>query len=228
MRPKSGFLSETLREFLADLDQEYIEDVVAPKEREQHEALRIEFDRLIKSILRSVESISVVGPNLRAAGFDTESQAFRDLLEFYIDEKYTQDLVERVPKMVARTMRLNALGPVHTLPIPATNLYISEATRTYVFGFWHASIAFSRAALEAALRERIEGELGQSRTKLRYLITTGRRLGFLDGLHEAMADRVAEAGNRVLHEEPADEKVAWSVLREGRSVLIHLYTAQAH
>jgi hypothetical protein len=33
------------------------------------------------------------------------------------------------------------------------NIYLREATRSYVWGFWQGSIAFSRAAVEAAIKD---------------------------------------------------------------------------
>lgn len=71
---------------------------------------------------------------------------FRNLkdgtLEDWLDPYYVRDLLKRVPKMVARTVKLSSVIPQKT-PSSAANLNLREATRSYIYGFWQASVALS-------------------------------------------------------------------------------------
>ena len=65
------------------------------------------------------------------------------VLEDWLDNYYVHYLLKRVPKMVARTVKLSSMIP-RKIPSSATNLYLREATRSYIYGFWQSSVALAR------------------------------------------------------------------------------------
>ena len=71
-----------------------------------------------------------------------------------LDAKYSQELLERVPLFVNRTLKLAVLESKYSASAQ-TNMYIQEAARAYIYGLPLASVAISRAALEQSLRDRL-------------------------------------------------------------------------
>lgn len=149
---------------------------------------------------------------------------FRDVgapLDEQIEHYYVRDMLTRVPRIVARTMKLSHIIPNKGVPGP-TEIYLKEATRAYLFGFWDASVALSRAAVEQGLRQAVKERLSRNLEKLPDLVNASLRWELLDRPRADLADKVVSAGNRILHSNPADETEAWDVLCAARGVLLHL------
>ncbi len=133
-----------------------------------------------------------------------------------------------VPKLVRRTMKLSSLV-IKDSPSPGVNMYISEAGRNYVFGFWTSCIALCRVALETSLREFIRSQRIATlpSRELQELIKTASVLKLLDGPTEHMARIVQKSGNSIIHPtsttNPPKEKDAFETLGALRGVLLHLY-----
>jgi hypothetical protein len=157
------------------------------------------------------------------------AKGLREYFENEFDEYYTRNLLESVPKMVARTMRLSRMVP-RKMPSSAVNLYLRESTRSYIFGFWSGSIALARAAVEQGLRESLRDRLGRGATKFSDLLLASTRLRppLVDKVHEKLASQVASCGNRVLHGQPSVERDAWDTSVAARRVLDHLYGAKGN
>lgn len=119
-------------------------------------------------------------------------------------------------------MRLSQMLP-RKMPSAATNMYLKEATKSYIFGLWQGCIALSRAAIEEGLRGEVANELTVRNPKLPDLITAAIRLRLVDDEHARMAGQVEMAGNQVLHEKPSNENQGLAVLAAVRNVLLHLY-----
>jgi len=210
---------ECLREKLREFDPEADEELGLDEKREAQEAQRF------------VERITayLVG---RLAGFsDTSATKIESLfrgvgapLDEQIEHYYVRDMLKRIPTIVNRTMKLSHIVPDKAVSGP-TEVYLKEATRTYLFGFWDASVALSRAAVEQGLRHAIKERSAPNPETLRALVDEGRLLGVIDNPRKDLADKVVSAGNRVLHSEPADECEAWDVLCAARGVLLHLVSA---
>jgi hypothetical protein len=145
-------------------------------------------------------------------------------LDEEIEHYYVRDMLARVPKMANRTTKLSHIMP-NKAPRGPTEVFLKEATRAYLFGFWDASVALSRAAVEQGLRQAAKERFNQNLDTLRELIDAGLRLGLLDGPHADLASTVVRVGNQVLHRQPADETQAWDVLWAARGVLGHLVRA---
>ena len=143
-----------------------------------------------------------------------------------LDEFYTRDFLRKARKMVERTMKLTAMTPKAT-PDPGVNLYLREATRCCISGFWESSVALSRTTLEFALRHRLKTEWqGSLPTDDRFekIIEAAYLSRVLDHAHFAMAEDVRKNGNNVVHGSRADENLAWRVLVATRGVLGHIYS----
>jgi hypothetical protein len=77
-----------------------------------------------------------------------------EVVEEWLDEYFTREMIRKIPKMVERTMKLSNLG-VEEAPPEQLNVYLQEATRCFVLGLPQASIALCRAALEQRIRESV-------------------------------------------------------------------------
>lgn len=145
--------------------------------------------------------------------------ASRLSLKEWLDDYWAEEMLQRVPKMVKRTLLLDELLLPEACRVPLeVTVYMREATRCFIFGLWQSAIAMARAALEKGLQD----TLG-SNAKLAQLIQDATQLGRLQGNIEEMATEVRKAGNDVLHGEPATGERARDTVRNTREVLTHLY-----
>jgi|SRR3974390_1241870 len=213
--------SQFLRDFISDYDEDFVRE--HPPE-EQAEAAVWVAKTWVEYILQSVEGFSAQTHKSVEASF-ASSDVGRRFLEDLFDEYYSRDFLNRIPKMVRRTMRLSPLIP-GKMPSQGVNLYLKEATRTYVFGFWQGSVALSRAAVERGLREEVQSRVPEKQAKYYDLVTAAIRLRLLDDEHAKKATQVEVAGNRVLHGNPSNERESWGTLDAARSVLAQLYSAE--
>jgi hypothetical protein len=101
----SETLSGYLREHLKDFDKDFVEDTVPPEEREEHKQTVQLLHELIHEILGSVETIR----SKCIYGFLLDNPFWREFFELEIDDKYTRDMLDRVPKMVHRTLQLSRM-----------------------------------------------------------------------------------------------------------------------
>jgi hypothetical protein len=107
------------------------------------------------------------GQEAVARAVETLVREHPGMIEDLLDEHYSRDLVKKIPKLVRRTVRLSSLI-VKDTPSTAVNLYSSEATRNYVFGFWPSCIALTRRLGDEPAREhhqQTEQVFRQSRPK---------------------------------------------------------------
>jgi hypothetical protein len=130
--------------------------------------------------------------------------------------------------LVDRTMRVTAMEP-GAKPERIVNLYLREATRCYIFGFWFSSVALSRAAVEQALKDRLREESSKAGNDipndktLSRLSLDAKDMGLIDSAHLNLVDKVRKGGNRALHGAPPEENDAADVLAAARGVLNQLY-----
>lgn len=148
----------------------------------------------------------------------------REIIEYLLDERYTRDFLRNARKLVERTMRLEAMAPKAT-PEPGVNLYLREATRCCIAGYWESSVALSRTTLEFGLRQRLERQqFLPTDDRFEKLIEAAYLCRVLDHRHMEMAEDVRKHGNDVVHGSPANEDLAWHVLSRARGVLNHIYS----
>jgi len=191
-------------------------------EDEKKEAL--ERERILKELAALFVSSRLGFASRCSAEMDRVLSAAKDhgIIDEYLDFNYSVDLLKLVPKIVARTIRLSRLTASQT-PATATDVFLTEATRSYVFGFWNASVALSRAAVEQALREKVESRVSLKNPKLCDLVTAAYRLKLLDDEHQRLASQVELVGNKVVHGKPSNDRESWVTLSDARQVLDHIY-----
>jgi hypothetical protein len=172
------------------------------------------FDRIVQDLITQHETF-MTSPPLDHS-LDSEKLAGR------YDENYCRSLLADVPDIVARTLRLKE---VNLTAVPKGELwtYIREASRTYAMGFFTASVALSRSALEAAVRPRAARYLGATAAdemELKELIDRGQ---IADKRVRDLAHRVRTTGNRVLHgNKPATAEETLTVIEAVREVVVYL------
>ncbi len=140
-----------------------------------------------------------------------------------LDELYSRETLKGVRGMVERTLAFSRLSLADVPKGPAL-VYLREAARCYVLGLPQAAIALARAAVEASLKARSAGLLGQDTVedaKLGDLIDDIARRGrLLSPVHRTLAQRVQRAGNDVLHGKPSNDEQAFSVLEAARTLVL--------
>ena len=140
-----------------------------------------------------------------------------------VDEHYSRETVNAIPAIVERFL---SLKPVLAGRVPGAEagVYLREATRCYLYGFFQGSTALCRAALEAGINELLQRRFGGPSSvdlveKLRQL----ERFHLLDAATTNDAHAVRKAGGSVLHKSPTPVKVAFDTLVKTRAVLVRLY-----
>jgi len=136
---------------------------------------------------------------------------------------YCKDAVERI---VPITRRFVKLSPILTRVghQQEVNVYLREATQCFLYGFFQASTALFRTALETGIKHFCDRKLGAlPGAKLYDLIAQAEKLGLVSLHVGAMASDVRIAANKVIHEEPISEQQAFDVLVKTRGVLEEFY-----
>jgi hypothetical protein len=101
--------------------------------------------------------------------------------------------------------------------------YLKEACRTYAMGFFIASVALARSAVEAAVRPGVGRFLGASATTALDLKDLIERNPLLDKPSRALAHRVRIIGNRAIHDgKPPSADEAFEVVEATRSLIAYL------
>lgn len=103
--------------------------------------------------------------------------------------------------------------------------YVKEASRTYAMGFFVASVALSRSALEAAVRPRAAKYLGASAAADLDLKDLIDRAQIGDKAMRDFAHRVLIIGNDVIHEgQSVSAEDALHVIEAVRAIIAYLET----
>jgi len=147
----------------------------------------------------------------------------QELVEGFLDDRFTRDVVDAVPGYVRRTLELSRLR-CDRVPSNTTNGYLREAVRTYIMGLPQASVALSRAALEQALKEGIGYQSTNTFVRMNNLLDEAETAGVLDHANRDLARQVADAADDVLHEKPTVLPKALDVLIKLRGVLEFVYS----
>lgn len=143
--------------------------------------------------------------------------------QWAVDEFYSREAVSNIRKNVSRFLKLREVL-VGTIPSSEVNVFLREATRCYIYGFFQASIALCRAALEAGLNELLKRKMGHApRMDLVAKINQASTFKLLDPLSASEAHEVRKAAGTVLHEKPASQALAFDTVARTRGVLITMY-----
>ncbi|MGB8459534.1 MAG: hypothetical protein WCE50_17550 [Candidatus Acidiferrum sp.] len=79
-------------------------------------------------------------------------------LRWALDQHYSREVVASVPGIVSRLLQIDP-ATVGRVPNKQTDIYVSEATRCFIYGFPQATIALCRATVEMALDDSIRKRL---------------------------------------------------------------------
>ncbi|MCH8268654.1 MAG: hypothetical protein IH846_14145 [Acidobacteria bacterium] len=202
-------------EFLIDiLNDEDRLDV----EREKKELPEILQERKLKheELMKSVEGLcsgtplSVLGWPSAEVEIFRRTDIGRDILESLLDDCFCFTLVNQIPTMVSRALRMDPLV-ISEYPEGPVNIYLREATRAYLLGLFIASVALSRSALEQALEEKVSKGLqtDSKEERLKKLIKAAELLKLLRGENLYLADQVRKQANKVVHGRPCKEGEAF-------------------
>ncbi len=214
-------LSEEVQSFIEAHDWGKEHDI-PPEEREEAKKAKTIVKFIVDDIIASRESLL----ENRLAVIEKFVLAEPELVKYFLDERFTQDVIDAVSGYVSRTMELSRLEGSRT-PSKTTNSYLREAVRTYIFGFPQASVALCRAALEQALKESLGYQSSGTFLPMNQLLDEAENdpevAPVIDKYVRQMARKIANAADLVLHEKPTDLATAYEVLLLLRSVLQHIY-----
>jgi hypothetical protein len=212
--PDPLFLSEHLAWALRELD-EPDDELVRARDPEEHR----EYLERVRKTAGELEEFKMPHPQCSLAP---------ELGDWYWkhsgDQFYAREVVSHLPDMVERFSRLRPIL-VGRLPDRRVAIYLREATRCFVYGFFQGSVMLSRAALEAGLNRYVELKLGSlPRMELKEIIEKAARFKLISGATADLAQSVRKLANQVLHSKPASEALAFEALVAARGVLRELCT----
>jgi hypothetical protein len=213
-------ISEYLSVQLRDLDEST--DVGTIDEPSQEEAQLFEVFHRIE--VDSVESLLPV----EAARIIQQLHLRRDILEYALDDRYSRKLLEQIPSIVKRALKLHPVFVPGMLTGP-TEIYLREATRSYLFGLFQSSAALSRCAFGHCLRESLHASPLVNADELSSLIRAAERIKqrVLVGDALQLAHEVRKIANEVLHGKPCTEQESFGLLTRTRTVLDSVYRRRA-
>ena len=150
-------------------------------------------------------------------------QEHRDTWEWFADDFYGREVVRTIPGMVNRFLRL-APVLVGVIPSREVQIYLREATRCFIYGFFQASIALCRAAVESGLNEHWRRRFGDvSELNLAEKIDRAEKFRLINHDAAIMARKVKDAARKVLHQKPAKTSLAFDTLVLARGFLKSIY-----
>src|SRR6476469_2705456 len=139
MEDKMETLSLHLCEMVSQMDHDFVNDAPADERAEVAEWVA---SNMTAYLLESFEAFKV-GDGVSHKGVPVLENLFatqnETILKNRFDECYTRQLLKAIPKMVTRTMSFSRMLP-RKMPSKATNMYLKEATRSYIFGLWQGCV----------------------------------------------------------------------------------------
>ena len=118
------------------------------------------------------------------------------------------------------------LTPVLTEGVPGqeVKIYLREASRCFIYGFFQASIALSRAALEAGLNDHLRKTVGTiPEVDLATKVKKAAEYKLVSAASASLGHAVRISAREVLHQKPANENSAFDTLVQARGFLMELY-----
>jgi hypothetical protein len=215
MRPQPDPLPSLSSSFLLEvLEGRDVEDDPDHAEAEQEAA------RLVRALTRQIVDSRHKLMDLPIEALD-ELLAFGSAGTWLLDDFYCHELLERVPKIVRRTLELSSLAiPAATMPRSTVHVFYEQAVRCYVLGLWQAAAVLARGTVETALRERVTG---RPRDKLAQLIEAAVRQRALKGPAVEAANVVKVVGDQAVHGEAMKEQAAKRLVTCAREVVLALF-----
>jgi len=219
--PRELTLSQEVEAYIQSLDGDHTGLTAKEFAELQHDRAMV--DVIVDDLIKTRETIAESKLDL----LEELVKADRELIEGFLDDRFTRDVVGEVSGYVRRTLELSRLKATE-LPSNVTNGYLREAAHTYILGLPQASVALSRAALEQALKEGMGYQSLSSRTfvAMKDLLVEAVSADVIDDAHRDLASEVARAADDVLHQKPTTLSKALDVLTQMRGVLQYIYSRE--
>lgn len=193
-------------------------EVLSPEERAEEKRFAKVVKALVDDIIASREMLT----ENRFIKIEEVVKSHPELINNFLNERFTREVIDAVPGYVRRTMQLSRLEGAR-IPSKITNTYLREAVRTYVLGLPQASISLSRAALEQAIKENLGYQGSNTMVEMSQLLDEAETAQIIDKPLRKMVRDVANQGNNVLHQKPSTLDEAFEVLLKLRGILQDLY-----
>jgi hypothetical protein len=139
-----------------------------------------------------------------------------------LNEYYSKTLLEEVPGFVAWAAALTPVECAGQVP-RQVNVYLEQATRSFVVGLWDGAVALARACLEEAFEDRIGHHIGHQKRELFKWIAAAERKRLISPAQLGRLKTIQALGNRVLHEASATEAEALKAISSLRDALRDFY-----
>jgi hypothetical protein len=145
-----------------------------------------------------------------------------EITEGEIDRVLTNRALAGIRDMTSRIVDLSKL---HSVRIPSlqTATYVREATRSYIYGLFQASVVMSRAALEQALKEVLGLQGIKDFIPFKKLRKEASKKGILDTVTGPAAKDFFRDASAVTHHRPTDSKNALGILDRSRALIEQIY-----
>jgi hypothetical protein len=147
---------------------------------------------------------------------------------------YAKEIARGFPNLIKRAERIRILDADDDAPL-AVQTFLGEASQCYIYGHYLASAVLCRAAVEVAIRERLQGtEQGAAESRfldehgqnsLENLIKVGKQTlpwdkkKALDG-----SDEIRRAANKAAHGVPLGDEECIELFIKARGVVRELYS----
>ena len=161
---------------------------------------------------------------------DEVFESMPDVYEWLVDWWYSKEVLERLCGIAQRFRHVRPiLVVINRTPSQEVVFFLREATRCYLYGFFQASVAMTRSALENGLDQSLKGKFGHEADKalrdlkLHKKINAASNYKLLTGPARVCANRVRIDGNQAVHDQPKSESVALERLHDVRKVLNELF-----
>jgi hypothetical protein len=159
--------------------------------------------------------------------FEVLERALRkepEITEGEIDRVLTRRSLSGMRGMVRRLVDLSKLDRVR-IPSAQTAEYVREAAQSYVFGLYQCSAAMGRAALEQALKEVLERQGVEDFVSFKELRREAEEKKILDAVTGPAARKIARDASGVIHNQPANARLAFDILSGSRGLIVQIYAA---
>ncbi len=218
---------------LSEYVQDYIDtlhDDLPPEEQAESKQTRKMFEVIVRDLISSRETLTdgKLRDKLPEINADLAIVSEKlvelapELIRYFLDERFTLDLIGAVSGYVERTMQLSRLTSSR-VPSQLTNCYLQEGVRTYILGLPQASVALCRAALEQSLKENLGYQGTRTFVEMNDLLNEAEGAHVIDRTIRQMARKIADEADDVLHEKPTSLAKAYEVLVMLRGILQYLY-----
>lgn len=207
---KPQLLSDHLNCYIQDSDLD-----ATPEEKNARSTV----EKLVKVATSSLEGFAPAAAQQLLRFWESNPENW----QWAVDDHYSRQCVNDVSRIVKRFLKLTPVL-VGRIPNDEVSLYLREATQSFIHGFFQASTALARAALEAGMNELLKQKLGATpNTDLIDKLNQLERFKFINANVARLAHDVRKAGGNVLHKSPAPEKLAFDTLINVRKILMKLY-----